>query len=229
MTARRCRIGARLTLPGTAQEFLSVLRAGFQTHILITASAPNIDGSASSTNDRGLYLQAIVTGEITLGGVVTLSGVVAITARSGRSASSTSRAPSARTSSTSAALSGSLDLGVYSKRPGGTGPAVNPGVIGRVTLALSAGGGIIPGVTLSGAFVLEVNLFAETLVNDTGVPETVVTFLTRGDKCKTDSSYCTGNQSLLAMNGSQILTGDVAIQAGLVLRLEGQMTVAGKA
>src|SRR5206468_12050246 len=55
------------------QEFLSVLPAGFQTHILIGASAPNIDGSASSTNGAGFYLQAIVTGEITLGGILTMS------------------------------------------------------------------------------------------------------------------------------------------------------------
>ena len=45
------------------QEFLAVLPSGFPTSITIPKSAPEIDGSTSSNlNARGAYIQAIVTG-----------------------------------------------------------------------------------------------------------------------------------------------------------------------
>src|SRR5205823_934598 len=170
---------------------------------LISASAPEIDGSHASTNGAGFYLQAIVTGEITLGGVLTLSGIVAITFQIGISPGPGIPAAPSFISIQGAvsaniqylgALSGSLDLRVYSRPPESTDEnEFNPGVIGRVTLALQAGG-IIPGVSLSGSFLLEVNLFVSS-----NHDRSIVTILTRGDKCTAgDSSYCSQNQLLVA-------------------------------
>ena len=42
-------------------------------------------------------------------------------------------------------LSGTIDLAFYTDRDGNTGNGLTPGVLGRVTLALDAGGAI-PGV-----------------------------------------------------------------------------------
>ena len=55
------------------------------------------------------------------------------------------------------ALSGSIDLFFYADRGDWAGH-LNPGIVGRVTLGLQ-GGGIIPGVSISGQVLLEVNMF----------------------------------------------------------------------
>src|SRR5262249_16762041 len=65
-------------------EFLAVLPSGFPTTITITAGAPNIDGSASSNlNNRGAWIQAIVTGTIVIEDVISLTGTIAITRQVG--------------------------------------------------------------------------------------------------------------------------------------------------
>src|SRR5262249_41686245 len=66
------------------QEFLSVLPSGFPPTITLPKSAPNIDGSVSSNlSARGAWIQAIVTGTITLADVIDLTGTVAITRQLG--------------------------------------------------------------------------------------------------------------------------------------------------
>ena len=72
-------------------------------------------------------------------------------------------------------LSGSLDLTRYVDRDRDITNGFTPGIAGRVTLQLDAGGSI-PGVEITGDVLLEVNLF----LGRGSRRSTINTFLTRG-------------------------------------------------
>ena len=199
-------------------EFIAVLPSGFAATITIPQSAPEIDGSTSSNlNARGAYLQAVVTGTITLGNVIDLTGAVAITYQVGTPSFVRIQGAVQTTIQFLGALSGSIDLGFYSSFPTDPTNAFDPGIIGRVSLSRDAD--LIPGVSIGGAFVLEVNLFLNTTAD-----ANTITFMTRaeaGQSCSADTC------ALLATNpDGSLKTGTVTIHNGLRLLLDGHMTIA---
>ncbi|HEX6131015.1 MAG TPA: hypothetical protein VF044_04745, partial [Actinomycetota bacterium] len=189
------------------ESFLDVLPTGFPTQIKIFKSAPALDGRSELNPSAGgaFYVSALIEGSITLGpGILTLSGFVGITLQGG--AQSLVRISGAVSTNVRylGALSGSLDFVFYGDRGDGPSGAPNPGIVGRVTLALQAGG-IIPGVSISGQALLEVNMF---LFNNRAV--TISTFMTRGDA---GEACTTATCDLLALNpDNTVRIGDVTIQ-----------------
>ena len=142
------------------QEFLAVLPNDFPGSITITRGAPEIDGSTAHSNSVGFYIQAVITGTITLEDVLTLSGVIGVTLQIGTPTFMRIQGAVSTNIQFLGSLSGSIDLGFYSSLPDGSGSILNPGIVGRITLSLDSSA--IPGVTLQGNFLLEVNLFAST-------------------------------------------------------------------
>ena len=193
------------------QEFLAVLPNDFPSTITISAGAPEIDGSTSHSNSRGFYIQAVVTGTITLEDVITLSGVIGVTLQVGTPSFVRIQGAVSTNIPFLGSLSGSIDLGFYTSLPDGSGPAFNPGIVGLVTLSLNSSA--IPGVTLSGHFLLEVNLFA-SYITTPGSPVQTVSFLTNAD------------ESLQTNPDGSIKTGPVTIPIGLQLVLAGSLTIA---
>ena len=215
------------------QEFLSVLPSGFPSPIVIPAAAPQIDGSVqASGHQAGYYIQAIVTGGITLEDIITFAGTIAVKLQVGDPNTDPPTPSFVRIQGAVSTnipflgeLSGSIDLGFYTSRPDGTGPALNPGIIGRVTLARDSSA--IPEVDLSGDFLLEVNLFASDLTTP-GETESTVTFLTNEDVNPTGCADDNGVNDCyqVVTQNNTIQTGTVAITPGLYLLLSGELTIA---
>jgi hypothetical protein len=132
------------------EEFWPFLPPGAPTTLEIYDNAPNLDGSRATDAgaDPNIYVTAVIQGSITLFDTITLSGTIGFTASTGQVRISGAISTSIQYLGS---LSGSLDLIFYFDREGN-----GPGVVGRVTLGLEAGGSI-PGITLSGQFLLEVN------------------------------------------------------------------------
>src|SRR5439155_1941352 len=129
------------------------------------------------------YVSALISGSITLLDVVTLTGFVSITLQVGTVSYVRIAGAVSTTIQFLGSLSGSIDLAFYSNRPGNTSATFNPGIVGRVSLALS-GGGIVPGVSIGGSIFLEVNQF----LFDNG-PITQRTFITRGELPTSDPDH----------------------------------------
>jgi hypothetical protein len=105
------------------------------------------------------------------------------------------------------ALSGSMDLQFYSNLNG------EAGIIGRVQLARTLGGDWLPGITLSGQFLLEVNSFASA--------KTISTFVTNKEL---DPAYSGSQPNILALDiNNKFVFDDVTLQPGLRLVLQGEL------
>src|SRR5213078_818111 len=122
------------------EAFLPLLKPGEPTVIEIFASAPALDGTRNPRAPPGgeVYVQATIQAELSIGGVISLVGFIQIEA----AASAAGRRLK---------LTGAVNLNVL------IGTASETGVVGRVFLALS--GNIVPGISFSGAFLLEINTF----------------------------------------------------------------------
>jgi hypothetical protein len=138
-------------------SFLPLLPPGAPTTIEIYDNAPGLDGMRSTPagQDRNIYVTANIQGSITLFDTITLSGFIGFTASTGQVRISGAVSTNIRYIGS---LSGSLDLIFFIDRNG-----AGPGVVGRVTLAI-ADGGAIPGVRLSGQFLLEVNTYSSDVI-----------------------------------------------------------------
>ena len=199
-------------------EFLAVVPSGFPSTLTIPASAPEIDGSRSANlNSTGIYIQAIVTGTIILADVITLTGTIAITLQVGTPSFIRIQGAVSTTIQYLGTLSGSIDMARYTSFPTDPSNAPDPGIIGRASLALDSSE--IPGVSIGGNFLLEVNLFLLTSAD-----ASTVTFITKGE----DGEACTGDEcGLLATNpDGSLKTGTVTIHNGIRLLLDGHMTIA---
>ncbi|MDX6411752.1 MAG: large repetitive protein, partial [Gaiellaceae bacterium] len=234
------------------QEFLSVLPAGFPTSIKIFKSAPGLDGQSEADpthNPNGaIYISALIQGTVTLGNVVKLAGFVGITLQGCLTADPCSKVVRISGAVSTniqylGALSGSIDLFFYADRGDWAGH-LNPGIVGRVTLGLQ-GGGIIPGVSISGQVLLEINMFlhqdSTPCTASSGAPGagciTIKTFQTNKDAGRTCTSP--GTCDLLATNetGDACVTdhscvfgaikiGDVTIASGLRIVIAGKFVIA---
>ena len=89
------------------------------------------------------------------------------------------------------------------------------GIIGRVQLAI-ADGGAIPGVTIQGQFLLEINSFGQDVI--------IESFQTN---IEADPGYTGPQANILATDPDTglFVFGDVTIGAGLLLKLEGKLII----
>ncbi len=143
------------------QDFLPLLNPGDPTTLTIFKSAPGPDGQRSANAPPGgeIYVAASISATINIGGVLTLSGFIGIEAAgSGTTARLEINGAISANIAFVGSLVGTLNLAVYA--------GSNTGVVGRVFLARSGGGGI-PGVAINGSFLLEINSFTTAQALDT--------------------------------------------------------------
>ncbi|TMC40760.1 MAG: hypothetical protein E6J28_00740 [Chloroflexi bacterium] len=181
------------------QEFLQVLPSTFPTTI---------------------YIKAIISGTITIQDLLVLTGSISVTLQVGTPSFIVIQGAVSTSIKFLGSLSGSIYLGVYSADP--TNPTVtNPGIVGRVTLALNAS--VVPGVKFNGFFLLEVNLFVNPIAS-----LQISTFQTCADQPAGATNCSDPNSYQLALDSSShLIFGQVTIADGLLLKLHGDLAVAG--
>jgi hypothetical protein len=141
-------------------SFLPLLPPGAPTTIEIFDNSPGLDGERSTPagQNPNFYVTANIQGSITLFDAITLSGFIGFTASTGQVRISGAVSTNIQYIGS---LSGSLDL-IFFINGAGSGTS-GPGVVGRVRLAITDGGAI-PGVVLSGQFLLEVNTYSSDVI-----------------------------------------------------------------
>src|SRR5262249_24208511 len=189
--------------------FLPLLHPGDPTTITIFAAAPGLDGQKNPNAPPGgeIYVVATVFADITIGGVFSLTGFIQITVAAGSGGvrlqiigAVGAQVPLLRN------LTGTLNLQVT------LGPS--PGVVGRNFLALSNSS--IPGVQLSGDFLLELNTFA----ND----QTIQTFKIKQRQLASGRMAFDGFERDAAGN-LIVTTQTISTHAGFKLVMGGELTV----
>ncbi|MDX5398786.1 MAG: hypothetical protein LPK92_03525, partial [Actinomycetes bacterium] len=132
--------------------FLPLLLPGQSPTFVIPAAAPGIDGAPIPGATPAIYITAVIMAELTIGGAFTLTGMLGITAAADPLGFAYLKVDGivGTTIPYLGALTGSLNLGVY--------VGTQTGVVGRVQLTLGANS--IPGVSLNGQFLLEINTFS---------------------------------------------------------------------
>src|SRR5262249_17313846 len=124
----------------------------------IFGAAPTLDGKKNPNAPAGgeIYVSASIYATLTIGGVLKLMGYIGLTAAGSKGQAylklTGAVSPTLNYIGTPPAL---RNLNVYVN----TSDPSKSGVQGRVFLALSTAGSI-PGVSLSGVFLLEINSFA---------------------------------------------------------------------
>ena len=183
-------------VPGTFRPYLPL---DFPTQIRIFESAPKLDftGEEQPASAGGVYVAALVQGAIRVLDTVTLSGAIAVILQVGPSSIVRVAGGVSVNVEFLGQLSGTVDLSLFTDRDGNTANGLDPGIVGRASLSLSAQ---IPGVSLSGLVLFEVNQF----VFSSG-PYTLQTFV---------------------IDDGAIEIGEVEIQPGLRFLIEGRLTVA---
>ena len=194
------------------QSFLTLLPADSPSTVTVFAAAPNIDGSKSASGPN-FYISANIQGSIKLYDTITLSGFISFTAAVDPSGSAYVHIVAAVSTNIQfiGAMSGSLDLSFYTDRNGD-----GPGIVGRVQLARSGGGGI-PGVGINGQFMLEVNSYTSAI--------TIKTLVNNLENAGAGSGGA-GRDYILAVDVAGLfILKDVAINPGLHLVMQGELTI----
>ena len=190
-------------------SFLPLLPAGAPPTITIFDNAPKLNGERSTEPgaQRNIYITANIQGSITLFDAITLSGFIGFTASEGQVRISGAVSTNIQYIGS---LSGSIDLIFFIDRNGN-----GPGVVGRVTLAI-ADGGAIPGVVLSGQFLLEINTYSSEVI--------IESFQTNKEH---DPSYSGNAPNILALNPTTglIEIGNVTIGPDYAFVLEGRLII----
>ena len=142
-------------------SFLPLLRPGDPTTITIFKSAPGIDGQPNPNAPASgeVYAKVVVQAHLLIGGVFALDGYLGITAAVSPDGYAYIRVDGAvgTTIPILGSLAGIINLTVYA--------GTRTGVVGRVQLLL--GSSNIPGITLSGQVMLEINTFSSQQVIQT--------------------------------------------------------------
>ncbi|NMM32989.1 MAG: calcium-binding protein, partial [Phycicoccus sp.] len=133
--------------------FIPLLLPGQSPVFLIPKSPPGIDGQPDPNAPAGgsIYIVASIQAELTIGGAFTLTGFIGITAAIDPTGTAYLKVDGmvGTTIPYLGSLTGALNLAVY--------VGVQTGVVGRVQLTL--GMNSIPGLSLNGQFLLEINTF----------------------------------------------------------------------
>ncbi|HEX6130266.1 MAG TPA: hypothetical protein VF044_00950, partial [Actinomycetota bacterium] len=205
--------------------FLPLLDPGDPTTITIYGAAPGLDGGRNPNAPPGgeVYVRASILAEITIG-PITLTGFIQVTAAVGSGGARLEVTGAVGTQiAYLGSLTGLLNLSVT------VGP--NPGVVGRVYLALSSAGSI-PGVSLSGVFLLEVNTFStQQTIQTFKLKEKQFEGMTLFDGFERDGAgkLVVANQQITITGGFRlVLAGhlvvgplDIAAEARFTLQLSG--------
>ena len=228
--------------------FLPLLKPGDPTTITIYGSAPGLGGGRNPNAPAGgqVYVTASIQAQITIGGALTLNGFVQISAAVDPQGNAVLQIVGAVGTQIPylGSLSGQLNFSYYLSA---TDPSQN-GVVGRVFLTLDASK--IPGVSLSGDFVLEINTFstAKTIqtfaVNQTTGPNGQTLFdgfqhdsagnlVVASTMIETIGGFSLQMQGNLSIAGVATITGNVAFSLqlagsdpGVSLIVNGQMSLA---
>ena len=184
--------------------FLPLLHPGEPTTIEIYASQPKLDGTRDPNGTPEVYIVASIQAELNIGNVLTLTGFIQIAAAGngtgGRLEITGAVSTSIRFLGT---LTGTLNLNVY--------VGAETGIVGRVFLSLSANQ--IPGVSLNGQFLLEINTFSDD--------RTVQTFAINRDAAGHFNGFQRDANNNLVVEDQLIKT-----HAGFKLLMSGQLNVA---
>ena len=145
------------------EEFLSVLPADFPTRLTIFRSHPNLTGDTQDPNgqlDGEAYVFILVQGSITLFDVLTLNGTIAFIAAGGEHGGEIRIAGAVSGNIPFVApFSGSIDFTFFATD--------HPGLVGRATLSVQRS--LVPGVTMTGSAILEINTYLDPFDLDTFV------------------------------------------------------------
>jgi len=150
--------------------FRDLLPTTSPTHYVIFKNQPNLDGSAA-LNPGGageIYIKAKIQGSITLFDVVTLTGFLSIGVGVNGPNGVTIEIAGAASASVQyiGTISGTLHFIFFSNYVDSGGNSRGPGLVGRANLAL-ADGGAIPGISIGGQVLLEVNTFVGAITVNT--------------------------------------------------------------
>ena len=163
------RVQQDFTVPAA---FRDLLPSDAPTHYLIFASRPTADGvREEATNpdvtnpaNGSFYITALIEGSITLFNTITMTGFISVGAEVGGPYGASieiAGAVSTRIANLGA-LTGTIHFLFLAHYDDGSGLGARPGIVGRANLAFVAGGAI-PGVSIGGNVMLEVNSFVGPL------------------------------------------------------------------
>jgi hypothetical protein len=196
------------------RSFLDLLPDDAPTTVTVYAAAPEINGSKRVDADPEIYISANIQGSITLFDTITLSGFISFTAAtdlSGPTPSCASPVRSAPTSSTSARCLAAW-ICCSSRTRTATAPASSAGC--SWPWRTPAG---IPGVSISGQFLLEVNSYATT--------QTIVSFQTNKEANPNPTAEPQPNILATDPDTGLFVLGDIDIDPGLRLVLQGKLKI----
>ncbi|MBK8118783.1 MAG: hypothetical protein IPK39_05835 [Sulfuritalea sp.] len=192
------------------RSFLDLLPDDAPSTVTVFAAAPEINGTKRVNAAPEIYISANIQGSITLFDTITLTGFISFTAATDANLNAYVRIAGAVSVNIQylGALTGSLDLLFFTNLDG-----QGPGIIGRVQLAL-ADGGAIPGVTINGQFLLEVNSYSQA--------KTITSFQTNKEH---NASYSGTQPNILATDPDTgfFIFGDITINPGIRLVLQGML------
>ncbi|HSO69543.1 MAG TPA: hypothetical protein VLQ67_07855, partial [Arachnia sp.] len=132
--------------------FIPLLLPGQSPTFVIPASAPGIDGQPVPGRTPSIYITAVIEAELTIGGLFTLTGMLAISAGVDPTYGAFLEITGivGTTIPLLGAMTGAINLNVY--------VGTRTGVVGRVQLTRASNS--IPGLSLNGQFLLEINTFS---------------------------------------------------------------------
>ena len=208
-------------------SFLPLLQPTDPRTISIFKSAPGLSGQANPAGPPGgeIYVKAIIQAQLTIGGVLNLNGFLAITAAVDTTGTAYFKVDGAVGANVPflGSLTGALNLAVYVGVPGV--PGARTGVVGRFQLTRSSSA--IPGITLNGQFLLEINTFTDVQTIETFAVKTkVVSGRTVFDGFQRDAA---GNlvittQTLDVVGGFKLILGGFLL-IGDRVRIDGEVSL----
>ncbi|MFZ0040303.1 MAG: hypothetical protein WAK93_03285, partial [Solirubrobacteraceae bacterium] len=200
--------------------FLPLIPAGQATTINIWGSTPGLDGSRNPNAPAGgaVYVTAIIQAQITIGGVINMNGFLQITASASLSDGTDGVPAGDAELQITGAVGGQIPLlGAFQGQISWTyflstsDPLHNDGVVGREFMSFNASK--IPGVSLSGDFMLEVNTFA--------APVTIQTFAVQQDINGLYGGFVRDSAGNLTVTSTTITT-----ERGFTVQMAGALTLA---
>ena len=203
------------TLP---DSFAPLVASGLPASLTIYGAAPGLDGGRNPSAPAGgeIYVKAIVQAHLVISNVIIADGFISITAAIDPAGTAYFKIDGAIGVSIPVlgAYAATLNLAVY--------VGTSTGVVGR--MQLSRGSAIIPGVTLSGQFLVEINTFSSA--------QTIQTFLTETKQFTyTDSS---GSHTTTVFGGlahdarGNLVVGTTTINPGVAILFTGFFNIGDK-
>ena len=148
-------------------DFLPLLHPGDPTSITVYASAPGLDGRPVPGAAPSIYVKATIQAQLTIGGIISLNGYLGITRAVDTTGTAYFRIDGALggTIPFLGSVTSVINLAAYI--------GTTTGIVGRIQMTRASNS--IPGVSLNGQFLLEINTFSTVQTIDTfAVNSTVI-------------------------------------------------------